>query len=363
MLSSTCHQDSDNCPEQSSGDHDEQLTLAIAAMRAAVEMSSASTGDSASESELLAGESNLPLSQQNAGVSPFVAIGAPEHMSLEKYKALGARARAYEARVHSPIYRFGKFWTCSEIIAKLPHVMKLWETYRLFVRPPSIATIDILKVGECLRAMGANFEDTTMKASLVERLLTFPHVKPATSANFELVLAVYSEVIQVDPVPDCDILIKGLSCYDSLNTGKVAAKRLRRILTTMGQRLSDGEVSTLLDSMTDAGGDVDYVTMMKTLFPTDTETPIKLKQVRMYLTALGKHAYHMDLTKRDDIIRALRKTDKEKTGYVNHATMIELLEKSGENFTVAELVALASGISNDEKKIHYRHFLQMIMNN
>ncbi|TDG41916.1 hypothetical protein AWZ03_011671 [Drosophila navojoa] len=302
-----------------------------------------------------------PVGDYNTGVSPYIAVRAPANIPPERLDSLSPMALAYESRAKSPMYSIRKFWTCSEIIAKLPHVQKLWETYRLFVEPPNVATIDILKVGDCLRAMGVNFEDSHMKMKLVKHLLRFPQLRPATSANFELVLAVYSEVLEVDPMPACDVMIRGLSSYDDYHTLMLPADRLRRVLSTVGQRFTDAATSDMLDSMTDRDGDVNYVTLMKKLFPIDTETPNKLQQVRLYLTSLGKNAYHMDLVKRDDLIRALRKADRENTGYVMLETMLKLLRDTDEIFSFSELVALAKGITNDDQQIYYRKFIRMIM--
>ncbi|XP_030569520.1 uncharacterized protein LOC115768924 [Drosophila novamexicana] len=260
------------------------------------------------------------------------------------------------------IYKVSHFWTCAELLPALPHVIKLREIFQLFVRPLGSNALDILKVSECLRAMGVHFKESKLKACLVQRLLQFPRVKPPTRVSFELVLSIYCELAKLDNMPSAAMMINGLRCCDLNGTGKLPYEQLRRMLTTVGERLNEAEASALLDTMKDDSGNVNYVALMENLFCTDGEAAAKLQQSRIYLEALGKNACHMDMQKRDAFIKALRSLDFTNTGYVPHERMLDLLNRTGDSFSSAELVTLTRGMTNSKKQIDYRRFLRLIMN-
>ncbi|XP_023166935.2 uncharacterized protein LOC111596806 [Drosophila hydei] len=259
-------------------------------------------------------------------------------------------------------YKVSHFWTCAELLPQLPQVSKLRDTYQLFVRTNGNQSIDILNVSECLRAMGVSFKESHLKACLVQRLLRFPQVKPPTRVSFELVLSIYCELSQANEIPSAKVMINGLSCCDMRGTGMLPYAQLQRILTTVAERLNETDACALLDTMKDASGNVNYVALMEALFVEDSELADRLLQARLYLSALGDNACHMDMQKRDDFIRALRRLDGRNTGYVTAERLLELLNQTGDRFSVAELAALTRTMVNSKKQIDYRRFLRLIMN-
>ncbi|XP_034484620.1 uncharacterized protein LOC117789653 [Drosophila innubila] len=254
------------------------------------------------------------------------------------------------------------FWTCEELLQALSQVLRLREIFNMFARFSGSNTIDILKVPECLHAMGLHFVESTLKSFLSERLLKFPQSKPPTRVSFEFVLSIYCDLSSLEEVPTAAVMINGFRCCDTQNTGELPYNMLRRMLTLVSERLHDTEVSSLLDNMKDDKGNIKYVALLETLFPTDIDASEKLRQARLYLNALGKNASHMDMHKRDEFIRALRNLDNTHTGCVGTDQLLSLLNSNGDRFTVTELASLTRGMTNCKKQVDYRMFLRLIMN-
>ncbi|KAM8719214.1 hypothetical protein ACLKA7_011859 [Drosophila subpalustris] len=259
--------------------------------------------------------------------------------------------------------KLSSFLTCEELLLDLSQVLKLREIFNMFARFSGCNTINVLKVPECLHAMGLRFVESTMKSFLTERLLKFPQSKPPSRVSFELVLSIYCDLASLEEVPTAAVMINGFRCCDAKNTGLLPYNMLRRMLHSLSERLRDAEVAELLDSMKDNKGNVKYVTLLETLFsPLDVDATEKLSQARLYLNALGKNASHMDMQKRDEFIRALRNLDRCRTGFVDPDQLLHLLNANGDRFTVNELSSLTRGMTNGKKEIDYRMFLGLIMN-
>lgn len=254
------------------------------------------------------------------------------------------------------------FWTIDELQQEMPHVLQLKEVFNLFLPRPESNSIDTSQVAECVRAMGLHFLESRFKTCFTERLASFPQKTPPTRVSFELVLSIYCELGAEPDTPCISVMINGLRSCDTKGTNLLPYNHLKRMLTSMGERLNEREVSDLLDSLKDTKGNVNYVTLMQTMFSGDFSTDDKLKEVRFYLDALGKNACFMDMKKRDEFIRAVRSLDATKSGYVASNRLLNLLNFSEDRFTAHELVTLTRGMTKNKNQIDYRRFLRLIMN-
>lgn len=254
------------------------------------------------------------------------------------------------------------FWTIDELQQEMPHVQQLKEVFNLFLPRPEANSIDTSQVGECVRAMGLHFLESTFQTCFKQHLANFPQKTPPTRVSFELVLSIYCELGAEPDIPCISVLINGLRSFDTEGTDLLPYNHLKRMLTSMGERLNEGEVSDLLDSLKDTKGNVNYVNLMQTIFSGDFSTADKLKEVRFYLNALGKNACFMDMKKRDEFIRAMRSVDTTKSGYVASNRLLNLLNFSEDRFTAHELLTLTRGMTKNKNQIDYRLFLQHIMN-
>lgn len=254
------------------------------------------------------------------------------------------------------------FWTIDELQQEMPHVLQLKKVFNLFLPRPESNSIDTSQVAECVRAMGLHFLEARFQTCFAERLASFPQKTPPTRVSFELVLSIYCELAAEPDTPCISVMINGLRSCDTEGTNLLPYNHLKRMLTSIGERLNEREVSDLLDSLKDTKGNVNYVTLIKTIFSGDFSTDDKLKEVRFYLDALGKNACFMDMKKRDEFIRTVRSLDATKSGYVASNRLLQLLNFSEDRFTVHELVTLTRGMTKNKNQIDYRRFLRLIMN-
>ena len=77
--------------------------------------------------------------------------------------------------------------------------------------------------------------------------------------NFTMFLTLFGEKLSgTDPE---DVIKNAFACFDEEGTGKIHEDRLRELLTTMGDRMSDKEVDELfVGAPIDVKGDFDYIT-------------------------------------------------------------------------------------------------------
>ncbi|XP_060664218.1 uncharacterized protein LOC132796889 [Drosophila nasuta] len=253
------------------------------------------------------------------------------------------------------------FWTCDELLQCLPQVLQLRKIFQLYVQDTS-NVIDVLKVSECLHAMGLRCSGVTLNGCLAERLLQFPpDHKPPNRVSFELVLTLYSQLAEELPIVS-SVLINGLRSCDGQSAGVMPLVKLRRLLVAMGRRLIESEICALLDALQDDKGNVNYVRLLESIFAVDLQAVNKLQEVRLYLDAVGKNASHMDMRKRDEFIATLRNLDASGSGYIAAERLLQLLNANGDRFTIAELATLTRGMTNCKKQVDYRLFLRLIMN-
>ncbi|EDO35925.1 predicted protein, partial [Nematostella vectensis] len=84
------------------------------------------------------------------------------------------------------------------------------------------------------------------------------------SFNFTSFLSMFGlRMANTDPE---DIILRAFSCLDDGGDGKLSAKMLRELLTTMGQRMKYSDVTQLFDDVgADQDGNLDYVKLVRLL--------------------------------------------------------------------------------------------------
>ncbi|XP_016949381.1 uncharacterized protein LOC108024113 [Drosophila biarmipes] len=287
--------------------------------------------------------------------------------------------------------RLGFFHKQSELMAMLPEVPKLRSTFDLFVDNGNGAgseaeteteagsegfrcldpgaSIELSDVADCLRTMGLSPSDHWLATRLADHLRRREAMGPVGAAffqraSFELVLTLYCQLAEEDESPSVEDVLQVLRNRDPRGTGVLPYSELRRMLTTMGDRLEEAEVFSLLHCASDIAGNVHYEHLVQRVFAKDEQAEERLLQARLYLQAVGRNAIDMDMAKRDEFIDALRRSDPMSSGFIEPNRLLELLNRNEERFTGEELQLLTQGMEDTrcERGINYRRFLQFIMN-
>ncbi|EDW53064.1 uncharacterized protein LOC6612396 [Drosophila sechellia] len=287
--------------------------------------------------------------------------------------------------------RIGFFSKQSELMKMLPEIPKLRNIFDLFVVDEcdqvaggaDLAAHTCLDLGvgirmtdvaDCLRTMGLNPSDDVLQQRLDEHVrrreaMGMGMKKIAQRATFELVLTLYcqlaeQEVEEVAKGSTVANVLRVLGSRDPEGTGMLPYSQLRRLLTTMGNRLDETEAYGVLHHAADVDGNVHYEHLVNQLFATDPLTKERLQQAQLYLQAVGRNAIDMDMDKRDEFIDAIRRADPARSGYIEPQRLLELLNRNGEQFTGVELQLLIQGMEDTrcERGINYCRFLQFIMN-
>ncbi|XP_015521772.1 myosin-2 essential light chain isoform X1 [Neodiprion pinetum] len=111
--------------------------------------------------------------------------------------------------------------------------------------------IHIAQIGDALRALGQNPTESDVKK------FTHQH-KPDERISFEVFLPIYQAISKSRTSDTADDFIEGLRHFDKDGNGYISSAELRHLLTTLGEKLSDEEVETLLAGHEDSQGNINY---------------------------------------------------------------------------------------------------------
>lgn len=228
-------------------------------------------------------------------------------------------------------------------------------------------TIDLSDVAECLRTMGLFPSEKWLFDRVAEQLRRREALGPlgahvARRASFELVLTLYCQLATLNDELTAEQVLVALRSCDRQGSGVLSYSELRHMLTTVGERLEEAEVFSLLHTVSDISGNVHYEHLVKKMFAKDAQTEETVHQARLYLQAIGRNAIDMDMAKRDEFIDALREADPSNTGYIDQSILLSVLNRSEEHFTAEELQILTRGMEDEgHSGINYRRFLRFIM--
>lgn len=148
-------------------------------------------------------------------------------------------------------------------------VDKLRQLHSLFVQHDLLGDekIDVSQLGDCLRVCGANPSEETIR-ELLQKLCE----SNVQRISFNEFLAIYENVQfeddgdhHADLASMADDIILCLSYFDEHNTGYIPADRLKRILTSCGERLTMDEMDQLLSDRVNDQGMVNYAELVRTI--------------------------------------------------------------------------------------------------
>ncbi|XP_050488385.1 myosin-2 essential light chain isoform X1 [Bombus huntii] len=111
--------------------------------------------------------------------------------------------------------------------------------------------IHVAQIGDALRALGQNPTESDVKK------FTHQH-KPDERISFEVFLPIYQAISKARTSDTADDFIEGLRHFDKDGNGFISSAELRHLLTTLGEKLSDEEVETLLAGHEDSQGNINY---------------------------------------------------------------------------------------------------------
>ena len=81
--------------------------------------------------------------------------------------------------------------------------------------------------------------------------------------TFEEFLPLYLSARQKKDRGPLEDFVEGLKVFDKENNGLINSAELRHVLTSLGERLTDEEVDTLLSGLEDGQGQVNYEEFIK----------------------------------------------------------------------------------------------------
>ncbi|XP_012248541.1 myosin-2 essential light chain isoform X2 [Bombus impatiens] len=111
--------------------------------------------------------------------------------------------------------------------------------------------IHVAQIGDALRALGQNPTESDVKK------FTHQH-KLDERISFEVFLPIYQAISKARTSDTADDFIEGLRHFDKDGNGFISSAELRHLLTTLGEKLSDEEVETLLAGHEDSQGNINY---------------------------------------------------------------------------------------------------------
>ncbi|KAB1269764.1 Myosin light chain 6B [Camelus dromedarius] len=193
--------------------------------------------------------------------------------------------------------------------------------------------------------------------------------------------------------------LEGLRVFDKEGNGKVMGAELRHVLTTLGERMTEDEVETVLAGHEDINGCINYeefkeafqlfdrtgdgkilysqcgdvmralgqnptnAEVLKVLGnPKSDEMNVKVLDFEHFLPMLQTVAKNKDQGTYEDYVEGLRVFDKEGNGTVMGAEIRHVLVTLGEKMTEEEVEMLVAGHEDSNGCINYEELVRMVLN-
>ncbi|XP_003390482.1 PREDICTED: myosin-2 essential light chain-like isoform X1 [Amphimedon queenslandica] len=118
--------------------------------------------------------------------------------------------------------------------------------------------IDSDQIGDVLRALGLNPSEAEVKKIVQE-----VDPKGNKRVTFEEFLPCFLSCSQKKEQGSMEDFIEGLRVFDKDGNGFINSAELRHVLTSLGEKLTDEEVDTLLQGIEDGQGQVNYEEFVK----------------------------------------------------------------------------------------------------
>ncbi|KAF3826130.1 hypothetical protein GH733_006244 [Mirounga leonina] len=191
--------------------------------------------------------------------------------------------------------------------------------------------------GDVMRALGQNPTNAE-----VLRVLGYPKSDELKSrrVDFETFLPMLQAVAKNRDQGSYEDYLEGLRVFDKEGNGKVMGAELRHVLTTLGERMTEEEVETVLAGHEDSNGCINYEAFLKHILSCDfTEDQ----------TAEFKEAFQL--------------FDRTGDGKILYSQCGDVMRALGQNPTNAEVLKVLGNPKSDEmnvKVLDFEHFLPML---
>ncbi len=129
------------------------------------------------------------------------------------------------------------------------------DTFSLFDKKGD-GKIETSQLGAVIRALGQNPTQADIKR--FAQGFSKDH-----RINFEEFLPILASTQKIKEQGGVDDYIEGLRVFDKDGNGTISAAELRHVLTSLGEKMSDEEVTNLLQGMEDLQGQVNYEEFVK----------------------------------------------------------------------------------------------------
>ncbi|KAF9273896.1 hypothetical protein BGZ68_001105 [Mortierella alpina] len=135
--------------------------------------------------------------------------------------------------------------------------IELKEAFNLYDRKGT-GSISSSELGSLLRAIGQNPSEAEIKDLISQ-------AEPTLSFDAFSKIALRADGFK--PAATVDQLVEGFKVFDPQDNGTISAEDLRRVLTTMGEALSEKEIDELMAEAKIENGMINYEEFVRNLLP------------------------------------------------------------------------------------------------